>query len=96
QSNTPQLDNEDLEQIDTDDLEEMDLKWQVAMITMRVKKFMKRTGRNLNFNGKETVGLIRQKLTVTIATEEGILLENVVHQGIRIIGVLIMKEELFQ
>nr|GEW40879.1 hypothetical protein [Tanacetum cinerariifolium] len=27
QSNTPQLDNEDLEQIDTDDLEEMDLKW---------------------------------------------------------------------
>ncbi|GKB43675.1 hypothetical protein Tco_0888617 [Tanacetum coccineum] len=30
QSNSEQLDNEDLEQIDTDDLEEMDLKWQVA------------------------------------------------------------------
>ncbi|GJZ62528.1 ribonuclease H-like domain-containing protein [Tanacetum coccineum] len=29
QSNSQQLDNEDLEQIDTDDLEEMDLKWQV-------------------------------------------------------------------
>nr|GFB80912.1 hypothetical protein [Tanacetum cinerariifolium] len=28
QSNSPQLENEDLEQIDTDDLEEMDLKWQ--------------------------------------------------------------------
>ncbi|GJZ72183.1 hypothetical protein Tco_0636034 [Tanacetum coccineum] len=28
QSNSPQLDNEDLEQIDTDDLEEMDLKWE--------------------------------------------------------------------
>nr|GEU49172.1 hypothetical protein [Tanacetum cinerariifolium] len=28
----------------------------VAMITMRVKKFMKKTGRNLNFNGKEPVG----------------------------------------
>nr|GEV61441.1 reverse transcriptase domain-containing protein [Tanacetum cinerariifolium] len=27
QTNSPQLDNEDLEQIDTDDLEEMDLKW---------------------------------------------------------------------
>ncbi|GKE23035.1 hypothetical protein Tco_1434547 [Tanacetum coccineum] len=27
QFNSPQLDNEDLEQIDTDDLEEMDLKW---------------------------------------------------------------------
>ncbi|GKE90433.1 hypothetical protein Tco_1567908 [Tanacetum coccineum] len=37
QSNSSQLDNEDLEQIDTDDLEEMDLKWQVAMLTMRVE-----------------------------------------------------------
>ncbi|GJR69996.1 ribonuclease H-like domain-containing protein [Tanacetum coccineum] len=45
-----------LEQIDTDDLEEMDLKWLVAMLTMRVKRFLKKTGRNLNFNGKETVG----------------------------------------
>ncbi|GKC02451.1 hypothetical protein Tco_0994061 [Tanacetum coccineum] len=56
QSNSPQLDNEDLEQIDTDDLEEMDLKWQVAMLTMRVKRFLKKTRRNLNFNGKETIG----------------------------------------
>nr|GEY27077.1 hypothetical protein [Tanacetum cinerariifolium] len=28
----------------------------VAMITMRVKKFMKKTRRNLNFNGKDPVG----------------------------------------
>ncbi|GKF02393.1 hypothetical protein Tco_0029316, partial [Tanacetum coccineum] len=49
---SPQLDNEDLKQIDTDNLEEMDLKWQVAMLTMRVKRFLKKTGRNLNFNGK--------------------------------------------
>ncbi|GKA35994.1 uncharacterized mitochondrial protein-like protein [Tanacetum coccineum] len=56
QSNSTQLDNEDLEQIDTNDLEEMDLKWQVAMLTMRVKRFLKKIGRNLNFNGKETVG----------------------------------------
>nr|GEW12140.1 ribonuclease H-like domain-containing protein [Tanacetum cinerariifolium] len=38
QSNSPQLDNKDLEQIDTDDLDEMDLKWQVAMLTMRGNK----------------------------------------------------------
>ncbi|GJU12646.1 ribonuclease H-like domain-containing protein [Tanacetum coccineum] len=56
QSNSPQLDNEDLEQIDTDDLEEIDLKWQVAMLTMRVKRFLEKTGRNLNFHGKETIG----------------------------------------
>nr|GEY26029.1 ribonuclease H-like domain-containing protein [Tanacetum cinerariifolium] len=47
------------------------------------KRFIKKTGRNLNFNGKEPVVLIRQELDVTFATEEGILLENVVHQGIR-------------
>nr|GEU54334.1 hypothetical protein [Tanacetum cinerariifolium] len=35
---THSLDNEDLEQIDTDDLEEIDLKWQVAMLTIRVKR----------------------------------------------------------
>ncbi|GKD26632.1 hypothetical protein Tco_1232846 [Tanacetum coccineum] len=39
QLSCPQLDHEDLEQIDEYDLEEMDLMWQVAMISMRMKKF---------------------------------------------------------
>ncbi|GJT80463.1 hypothetical protein Tco_1054805 [Tanacetum coccineum] len=43
QSSCPQLDHEDLEQIDEYDLEEIDLKWQVAMISMRMKKFYKKT-----------------------------------------------------
>nr|GEX36861.1 hypothetical protein [Tanacetum cinerariifolium] len=51
-----------VDDIDTNDLEEMDLKWQVAMITMRVKKFMKKTGRNLNFNGKEPVGFDKTRV----------------------------------
>nr|GEW01874.1 hypothetical protein [Tanacetum cinerariifolium] len=38
QSNSPQLDNDDLKQIDADDLEEMDLKWQMAMLTMRARR----------------------------------------------------------
>ncbi|GJZ52573.1 hypothetical protein Tco_0607088 [Tanacetum coccineum] len=59
--NTAHEDNEDLEQIDNDDLEELDLKWQVAMLTMRVKRFSKKTGRNLNFNSKETVGFDKTK-----------------------------------
>ncbi|GJT66789.1 hypothetical protein Tco_1018269 [Tanacetum coccineum] len=53
QSNCPQLDHEDLEQLDEFDLEEMDLKWQVAMISMRMKKFHKKTGRKLQFDAKE-------------------------------------------
>ncbi|GKC40404.1 hypothetical protein Tco_1052788 [Tanacetum coccineum] len=46
QSSGQQLDHEDLEQVDKFNLEEMDLKWQVAMISMRLKKFYKKTGRN--------------------------------------------------
>ncbi|GJR49120.1 putative ribonuclease H-like domain-containing protein [Tanacetum coccineum] len=52
----------DVSTIDTDDLEEMDLKWQVAMLTIRVKRFIKKTGSNLNFNGKETVGFDKTKV----------------------------------
>nr|GEV19643.1 retrovirus-related Pol polyprotein from transposon TNT 1-94 [Tanacetum cinerariifolium] len=55
QSSTPQLDYDVLEQIN-DDVEEMDLKWQVAMISMRIKKFHKRTGRKLQFDTKDLVG----------------------------------------
>nr|GFC13412.1 hypothetical protein [Tanacetum cinerariifolium] len=34
QSNSSQLDNDDLKQIDADDLEEIDLKWKMAMLTI--------------------------------------------------------------
>nr|GEY59409.1 hypothetical protein [Tanacetum cinerariifolium] len=43
QSNSPQLDNDDLKQIDVDDLKEMDLKWQMAMLTMRARRSPKDT-----------------------------------------------------
>nr|GFC87674.1 hypothetical protein [Tanacetum cinerariifolium] len=56
QSSSPQLDNEDLKQIDADDLEEMDLKWQMAMLTMRAKKFLQKTDRNLGANGPTSMG----------------------------------------
>ncbi|GJR44801.1 ribonuclease H-like domain-containing protein [Tanacetum coccineum] len=62
QSSGPQLDHEDLEQIDEYDLEEIDLKWQVAMISMRLKKFYKKTRRKLHFDAKEPVGFDKTKV----------------------------------
>ncbi|GJT37398.1 ribonuclease H-like domain-containing protein [Tanacetum coccineum] len=62
QSSGPQLDHEDLEQLDEFDLEEMDLKWQVAMISMRLNKFYKKTGRKLQFDAKEPVGFDKAKV----------------------------------
>nr|GEU74632.1 hypothetical protein [Tanacetum cinerariifolium] len=61
QSNSPQLDNEDLEQIDSDDLKEIDIKWQAVMLTIRVKRFIKRITRKLDLNGKETIRFDRTK-----------------------------------
>nr|GEU54089.1 hypothetical protein [Tanacetum cinerariifolium] len=62
QSNSPQLDNEDLQQIDANDLEEMDLKWQMAMLTMRARRFLKKTGRKVGANGYEIIGFDKTKV----------------------------------
>nr|GEW47397.1 reverse transcriptase domain-containing protein, chloroplastic [Tanacetum cinerariifolium] len=62
QSNSPQLDNDDLKQIDADDLKEMDLKWQMAMLTMRAMRFLQRTGRNLGANGTTSIGFDMSKV----------------------------------
>nr|GEU73804.1 hypothetical protein [Tanacetum cinerariifolium] len=62
QSNSPQLDNEDLQQIDDDDLEEMDTKWQIDMLTMRARRFLKKTGRKVGANGSETIGFDKTKV----------------------------------
>nr|GFA53126.1 hypothetical protein [Tanacetum cinerariifolium] len=62
QSSSPQLDNKDLKQIDVDDLEEIDLKWQMAMLTMRARRFLQKTGRNLGTNGPNSMGFDMNKV----------------------------------
>nr|GEV96511.1 ribonuclease H-like domain-containing protein [Tanacetum cinerariifolium] len=62
QSSAPQLDYYDLEQINDDDIEEINLKWQVAMISIRIKKFHKRAGRKLQFDTKDPVGFDKTKV----------------------------------
>nr|GEW07266.1 hypothetical protein [Tanacetum cinerariifolium] len=55
-------DNEDLQQIDADDLEEMDLKWQMSMLTMKARRFLKKTGTKVGANGSETIGFDKTKV----------------------------------
>nr|GEV44761.1 ribonuclease H-like domain-containing protein [Tanacetum cinerariifolium] len=62
QSNSPQLDNEDLKRIDADDLEEMDLKRQIAMLTMRAKRFLQRNGRNLDHLGTPGIKTLKEEI----------------------------------
>ncbi|GJZ67610.1 ribonuclease H-like domain-containing protein [Tanacetum coccineum] len=48
--------------MDGDDLEELDLRWQVAMLTVRVKKFIQRTGTNMDYKEKRLVSLDKLKI----------------------------------
>nr|GEU41147.1 hypothetical protein [Tanacetum cinerariifolium] len=54
--------NDHLKQIDVDDLEEMDLKWQMTMLTMRARRFLQRTKRNLGANGTTSIGFDMSKV----------------------------------
>nr|GEU70719.1 hypothetical protein [Tanacetum cinerariifolium] len=49
-------------QIDYDDLEEMDIKWKMAMLTVRARRFLQRTGRNLRANGPTSMGFDMSKV----------------------------------
>ncbi|GJT13044.1 hypothetical protein Tco_0860086 [Tanacetum coccineum] len=49
-----QLAYEDFDQIEKLDLEEMDLKWQMAMLSVRVHKFEQKAGRKIDFDKKES------------------------------------------
>nr|GEZ41763.1 hypothetical protein [Tanacetum cinerariifolium] len=48
--------------INSDDLKEMDLKWQMVMLTMRARRFLQRTGRNLRANGPTSLGFDMSKV----------------------------------
>nr|GEV89371.1 hypothetical protein [Tanacetum cinerariifolium] len=48
--------------IDVDDLEEMNLRWQMAMLTMRARRFLQKIGRNLGANGTASMGFDMTKV----------------------------------
>nr|GEZ88591.1 ribonuclease H-like domain-containing protein [Tanacetum cinerariifolium] len=48
--------------IDVDDLKEMDLRWQMAMLTIRARRFLQKTGRNLSTNRPKSMGFDMSKV----------------------------------
>ncbi|GJW30262.1 ribonuclease H-like domain-containing protein, partial [Tanacetum coccineum] len=55
-------DDEDLLQIDEDAMEEIDIRWQVAMITARIRKFMRKTGRSIDLKPKNGITFDKSKI----------------------------------
>nr|GEV97902.1 hypothetical protein [Tanacetum cinerariifolium] len=62
QPNESQLLHEDLEQIHEDDLEEMDIKWQLALLSMRARRCFQRTSKKITINGSDIVGYDKIKV----------------------------------
>ncbi|GJX64396.1 retrovirus-related pol polyprotein from transposon TNT 1-94 [Tanacetum coccineum] len=62
QPNGSQLVHEDLKQIHKDDLEEMDLKWQLALLSMRARRYYQRTRKKITINGSDTAGYDKSKI----------------------------------
>ncbi|GKA02928.1 retrovirus-related pol polyprotein from transposon TNT 1-94 [Tanacetum coccineum] len=44
------------------DIKEMDLRWQMAMLTMRARRFLKKIGRKLTVNSNENIGFDKSKV----------------------------------
>ncbi|GJS38280.1 hypothetical protein Tco_0563323 [Tanacetum coccineum] len=61
QPNSPTIEMRTCIQIHLDDLEAIDLRWQMAMLTMRARRFLKNTRRKLTVNGNETIGALRNQ-----------------------------------
>nr|GEW33344.1 putative ribonuclease H-like domain-containing protein [Tanacetum cinerariifolium] len=65
-----QLAYEDFEQIEKLDLEEMDLKWQMAMLSVRVHKFEQKAKRKIKFDKKESARFNNKKIKEIRKKEE--------------------------
>ncbi|GKF45616.1 ribonuclease H-like domain-containing protein [Tanacetum coccineum] len=57
QPNSPQLVTENLQQLHPNDIKEIDLRWQMAMLTIRARRFLKNT-----VNNNENIGFDKSKV----------------------------------
>nr|GEZ24360.1 hypothetical protein [Tanacetum cinerariifolium] len=62
QSNGSQIKFKDINQIDEDDMEEMDIKWSMALLSIRADKFWKRTEKKISIQGSYVAGFDKSKV----------------------------------
>ncbi|GKF46521.1 ribonuclease H-like domain-containing protein, partial [Tanacetum coccineum] len=60
---TPSSTNEvNTANVQVNDLEEMDLKWQLALLSMRARRYYQRTRKKITINGSDTAGYDKSKV----------------------------------
>nr|GEU47750.1 hypothetical protein [Tanacetum cinerariifolium] len=62
QSNGSQIKFENITQIDEDDMEEMDIKWNMALLSMRADRFWKKTWKKICIQGTDVAGFDKSKV----------------------------------
>nr|GEV47972.1 hypothetical protein [Tanacetum cinerariifolium] len=62
QSNSSQIKYEDINQIDEDDIEEIDIKWNMALLSMRADRFWKKTEKKIYIQGTDVAGFNKSKV----------------------------------
>ncbi|GJR00389.1 putative ribonuclease H-like domain-containing protein [Tanacetum coccineum] len=62
---------EDFDQIGKMDLEELDIKWQMAMLSVRINRFEKKAGRKMKFNNKDAARFDKGKVKCYKCSELG-------------------------
>nr|GEW20672.1 hypothetical protein [Tanacetum cinerariifolium] len=62
QSNRSQIKYEDINQIDEDDIKEMDIKWNMALLSMRADRFWKKIGKKISIQGTDVAGFDKSKV----------------------------------
>ncbi|GJW55359.1 putative ribonuclease H-like domain-containing protein, partial [Tanacetum coccineum] len=66
-----QITYEDFDQIRKLDLEELDIKWQMAMLSVRINRFEKKAGRKMKFNNKDAARFDKKKVKCYKCSELG-------------------------
>ncbi|GJV66329.1 putative ribonuclease H-like domain-containing protein, partial [Tanacetum coccineum] len=66
-----QITYEDFDQIGKLDLEELDIKWQMAMLFVRINRFEKKAGRKSKFNNKDAARFDKKKVRCYQCSELG-------------------------
>nr|GEZ53351.1 putative ribonuclease H-like domain-containing protein [Tanacetum cinerariifolium] len=62
QSSGSQIKFENINQIDEDDIKEMDIKWNMALLSMRADRFWKKIGKNISIQGTDVAGFDKSKV----------------------------------
>nr|GEU57234.1 ribonuclease H-like domain, reverse transcriptase, RNA-dependent DNA polymerase [Tanacetum cinerariifolium] len=74
----------------------MNLRWNIVMLAMRVRRFLKNTGRKLDRPTKKELDLTSLRWSVSTATRENTLQRSARHPGIKSVGIGSLLEGLCQ